>query len=105
MNIQQFKYILAVAESRHFETAARKSFISQSTLSTMISKFEKEIGIAIFDRKKKPVEVTSEGKILIEQLKIITREIEQLEEVSKAIKGEVSGDLTISVIPTIAPFL
>ena len=44
MNIQQFQYILAVADKKHFEKAADKCFISQSTLSTMISKFEDEIG-------------------------------------------------------------
>jgi LysR family hydrogen peroxide-inducible transcriptional activator len=52
MNIHQFQYILAVAEYKHFELAAQKCFITQSTLSTMISKFEEEIGIKLFDRKK-----------------------------------------------------
>jgi LysR family hydrogen peroxide-inducible transcriptional activator len=103
MNIHQFQYILALAETRHFENAAEKCFITQSTLSTMISKFEDEVGIIIFDRKKKPVELTSEGVIMIEQLKKISKEIEQLTEITKEIKGEVSGDLSISVIPTIAP--
>jgi LysR family transcriptional regulator, hydrogen peroxide-inducible genes activator len=103
MNIHQFQYILALAETRHFENAAEKCCITQSTLSTMISKFEDEVGIMIFDRKKKPVDITSEGMIIIEQLKKIHKEIEQLTEISKEIKGEVSGDLTISVIPTIAP--
>lgn len=103
MNIHQFQYILALAETRHFENAAEKCCITQSTLSTMISKFEDEVGIMVFDRKKKPVDITSEGMIIIEQLKKIHKEIEQLTEISKEIKGEVSGDLTISVIPTIAP--
>lgn len=103
MNIHQFQYILALAETRHFENAAEKCFITQSTLSTMISKFEDEVGIMVFDRKKKPVELTSEGVIMIEQLKKISKEIEQLTEIAKEIKGEVSGDLSISVIPTIAP--
>lgn len=105
MNIQQFQYILAVAENRHFEQAASQCFISQSTLSTMISKFEDEIGIKVFDRKKKPVEVTSEGARVIEQLRLIKREIDQLHELTGEIKGEVKGSLTMSVIPTVAPFL
>ena len=105
MNIQQFQYVLAVAETRHFETAANKCFITQSTLSTMISKLEEEIGIKLFDRKKKPVELTTEGKLLIEHLKTIIKNIQQLEEITKEIKGEIKGNLTISVIPTIAPFL
>lgn len=105
MNIRQFQYILAVAENRHFEKAADQCFISQSTLSTMISKFEDEIGIRIFDRKKKPVEVTSEGAAVIAQLRLIHREIDQLNELTKEIKGEIKGNLSVSVIPTIAPFL
>lgn len=105
MNLQQFQYILAVAAYRHFETAAEKCYITQSTLSTMISKLEDEIGIQIFDRKKKPVEITREGALVIEQLKKIQVEIAQLTELTQEIKGEIAGELTISVIPTIAPYL
>jgi len=105
MNIQQFQYIVALAENRHFVKASEQCFISQSTLSTMISKFEDEIGLKIFDRSKKPVELTSEGERILEQIKMIQREIGQLEEMTKEIKGEVKGTLSIAVPPTIAPFL
>lgn len=105
MNIQQFKYILALARERHFETAANQCYISQSTLSTMISKFEDEIGIKIFDRKKKPVTVTKEGTTIINQIKVILDDINQLEQLTHEIKGVIKGNLRLSVIPTIAPFL
>ncbi len=105
MNIQQFQYILSLAEHRHFETAAGKCFISQSTLSTMVSKFEDEMGISIFDRKSKPVEITKEGALIIGQLKIISYEIAQLTELVKEIKGELKGQIKIGCIPTVAPFL
>jgi LysR family hydrogen peroxide-inducible transcriptional activator len=105
MNIHQFQYIIALAEHKHFEKAAESCFITQSTLSTMISKFEDEIGIMVFDRKKKPVEVTLEGFKIIEQLKKIGKEIDQLKSLSQQIKGEETGNLSIAVIPTIAPFL
>lgn len=105
MNIQQFQYVIAVAEYKHFELASEKCFITQSTLSTMISKFEDEIGFKLFDRKKKPVQLTNEGAVVIEQLKVIVNSIEQLKELTKEVRGEVAGSLTISVIPTIAPFL
>ncbi len=105
MNLRQFEYILAVAKHKHFETAAEKCFITQSTLSTMISKFEDEIGVTIFDRRTKPVSITKEGEEIIAQLKIITYEIDQLVEITKEIKGEVSGTLKIACIPTVAPYL
>ncbi len=105
MNIQQIRYVMAVAETRHFGLAADKCFITQSTLSTMILKFEDEIGITIFDRKKKPVELTSEGRIVLEKLYQINKEFDQLQELLKEIKGEIKGDLSLGVIPTVAPFL
>lgn len=105
MNIQQFQYVLAVAEHRHFETAAEKCFISQSTLSTMISKLEDELGVIIFNRKKKPVDITREGQEIIAQLRVINFEITQLNELVKKMTGEITGTLKIGCIATVAPYL
>ena len=105
MNIQQFQYIIAVSEEENFENAAAKCFITQSTLSTMISKFENEIGIKIFDRKTKPVSITKEGKVILAQLKIIDYQIRSLDETINELKGEIKGVLKIGIIPTVAPFL
>ena len=55
MNFQQIEYVIAVGELRNFKKAADKCFITQSTLSTMIARFEDEIGITVFNRKTKPV--------------------------------------------------
>ncbi len=105
MNIQQFQYVLAVAELRHFEQAANKCFVTQSTLSTMISKFEDEIGVKIFDRKKKPVTITKEGEFIVLNIKTIVHQINNLENTVKELKGEIEGKLKIAVIPTVAPYL
>ena len=105
MNIQQFKYLLSVAELNSFGLAADKCFVTQSTLSTMVGKFEKEIGIQIFDRKTKPITVTEEGLLLLEQIKIILKEVENLQETVKRLKGEISGNFNIGIIPTVAPYL
>lgn len=105
MNIQQLQYVLAVAELRHFEQAAEKCFVTQSTLSTMIGRLEDEIGIKIFDRKTKPVSVTKEGEILLTQIRIILKEINHLENKIQELKGEMVGELRIGVIPTVAPYL
>jgi LysR family hydrogen peroxide-inducible transcriptional activator len=105
MNMQQFKYVLAVVDSKNFETAAERCFITQSTLSTMIVRLEDEIGIKIFNRKTKPVSITIEGEKIIDRLRIIDHEIGQLENVIQELKGEMVGELRIGIIPTIAPYL
>lgn len=105
MNIQQFQYVLAVADHRHFQEAANQCYISQSTLSTMIARLEQELGIKIFDRSTKPVSVTSEGKTIIEQLRIIVNEVQILESIAEEMKGSNTGSLKIGIIPTVAPFL
>lgn len=105
MNTRQYDYILAVAELKNFSLAADTCYISQSTLSTMIGRFEEEIGIGIFDRKTKPVTITKEGEEIIAQLKVIDKEISNLKDIAQSIKGELVGNLEIGVIPTIAPYL
>ncbi|TCI85112.1 LysR substrate-binding domain-containing protein [Tenacibaculum sp. M341] len=105
MNIQQFQYVLAVVDLKNFEAAAEKCFVTQSTLSTMIRRFEDEIGIKIFNRKTKPVSITSEGKQIIDRLRIILNEIDSLKNLTQELKGEMLGELSIGIIPTIAPYL
>lgn len=86
MNIQQFQYVLAVVDLRNFEAAAEKCFVTQSTLSTMIGKFEEEIGVQIFNRKTKPVSVTQEGVQIIERLRIIAKEVDSLKKCDSRIE-------------------
>lgn len=105
MNIQQFQYILAVSELKHFEKAAQKCFVTQSTLSTMISKFEEEINIQIFDRKVKPVEITKNGEEIIKQIRAILSNINELNELVKDLKGESKSSIKVGCIPTVAPFI
>lgn len=105
MNIQQFNYILAVVECKRFEAAAEQCFVTQSTLSTMINRFEEEIGIKIFNRKTKPVSVTKEGVLIVERLRIIQKEIDAFNNAIQELKGEMVGELRIGIIPTIAPDL
>jgi len=109
MNIQQIEYVIAVSKSKTFGEAADKCFVTQSTLSTMVARFESEIGVIIFDRKTKPVSVTTEGEHILKQLKIISNEISNLDYVADRVKGEsnneISGNIRLGAIPTIAPFV
>lgn len=105
MNIQQFQYVIAVVDLKNFEMAAEQCSVTQSTLSTMIGRLEDELGIKIFNRKTKPVSLTSEGQQLIIRLRVILNELDLFENVVQELKGEISGEFRIGVIPTIAPYL
>ena len=62
MTITQLHYVLAVAEHRNFTLAAEKCFVTQPTLSMQIQKIEDELGVLIFDRSKKPIQLTDIGE-------------------------------------------
>jgi LysR family hydrogen peroxide-inducible transcriptional activator len=105
MNLQQLDYIIAIDTHRHFQQAAKKCFVTQATLSMMIQKLEDELGVKIFDRSKKPVKPTEIGKKIIAQARRIAAEAARVNELIKEEKGEVSGELKIGIIPTLAPYL
>ncbi|GAB4031273.1 LysR substrate-binding domain-containing protein [Spirosoma jeollabukense] len=105
MNIQQLEYITAVDNFRHFVQAADHCNVTQPTLSMMIKKLEEELGVKIFDRTKQPIIPTPIGRQLIDQGKVILREAGRLNELARHYNGDLSGELKIGVIPTIAPYL
>lgn len=105
MNLQQLEYILAVDQHRHFAEAAKHCHVTQPTLSTMIQKLEDELGVKIFDRSKKPVLPTEEGKKLIAQARKVLAESRRFQELASELKGELRGVLELGIIPTVAPYL
>lgn len=105
MNLQQLEYIVAVDQYRHFVQAAEKCCVTQPTLSMMIKKLEEELDIKIFDRTKQPIVPTGIGRQVIDHAKIILREAGRLHEMAKHHNGDLSGELRIGIIPTIAPYL
>jgi LysR family hydrogen peroxide-inducible transcriptional activator len=105
MNIQQLEYIVAVDNHRHFVQAAEHCHVTQPTLSMMIRKLEDELGIKIFDRTKQPIVPTGIGRQIIDQAKTILRETGKMQELARHFNGDLSGELHIGIIPTIAPYL
>lgn len=105
ISIPQIKYLLALEQTGSFSLAAEACFVTQSTLSTMIKKLETQIGLSLFDRSSKPIQMTEEGSALLSQFRQVQREMENLEELIQLTKNEFYGSMRIGIIPTIAPFL
>ena len=65
MTITQLQYVLAVAEYKNFTLAAEKCFVTQPTLSMQIQKVEEELNILLFDRSKKPIQLTERDLLAV----------------------------------------
>jgi len=105
MTITQLNYILAVAEHQNFTLAAEKCFVTQPTLSMQIQKLEEELDIKIFDRNKKPIQLTEVGKQIVIQAKNIVNESDRIKDIVDQQKGYIGGDFKLGIIPTVTPTL
>ena len=105
MTITQLHYVLAVAEHQNFTRAAEKVFVTQPTLSMQIQKLEEELDILIFDRTKKPIELTETGKKIVQQARNIVNESDRIKDIVDQQKGFIGGLFRLGVIPTVMPTL
>lgn len=105
MTIQQLEYIIAVDKYRHFGHAAESCFVTQPTLSAQLQKLEQELEVILFDRSKMPVIPTEIGSQIIEQAKRVVSESRGIYELVAQLKGDISGVITLGIIPTLAPYL
>jgi LysR family hydrogen peroxide-inducible transcriptional activator len=105
MTITQLKYVLAVAEHKNFTLAAEKCFVTQPTLSMQIQKIEDELSIQIFDRTKKPIQLTDIGQKIVNQAKNIVNEADRIQDIVEQQKGFIGGEFRLGIIPTIMPTL
>lgn len=105
MTITQLKYTLAVAEYKNFTIAAEHCFVTQPTLSMQIQKLEDELDAKIFNRSKKPIELTQVGLKIIAQAKIIVDESSRIKDIVHQQKGFIGGEFKLGIIPTIMPTL
>ena len=105
MTITQLQYVLAVAEHKNFTLAAEKCFVTQPTLSMQIQKIEEELNVLIFDRSKKPIQLTAIGLKIVNQAKNIVNEAGKIKDIVEYQKGFIGGEFRLGIIPTITPTL
>ena len=105
MNLRDIKYILALAETRHFGRAAERSFVSQPTLSGQIRKLEHELGVTIFERTNRSVEITPTGELILQHARLLMEQADAIEQVARAHQDPLAGPLRIGAIPTLSPYL
>lgn len=105
MNLRDLRYLVAVAEQKHFGRAAEACFVSQPTLSTQVKKLEEELGVTLIERTNRQVMLTPVGERIVAQAQRVLREVNYMVHIAEEYKDPYGGDFRLGIIPTVAPYL
>ena len=105
MNLRDLRYLVALADLRHFGRAADACFVSQPTLSTQIRKLEEELGVVLIERAPRKVMLTAAGQDAVQRARRIVAEVDELKESARRSRDPSSGALRLGVFPTLGPYL
>ena len=105
MNIRDLKYLVAVAELKHFGHAADACHVSQPTLSTQLKKLEETLGVVVIERTNRQVLLSGVGEKIVLQAKRVLSEVDELMRIADQHRDPFGGDLRLGIIPTVAPYL
>lgn len=105
MNLRDLRYLVALADHRHFGRAAAASFVSQPTLSTQLKKLEEELGMALVERSPRNVMLTEVGEAVAQRARLILREADEIKAIARRAKDPESGSVRIGIFPTLGPYL
>jgi LysR family hydrogen peroxide-inducible transcriptional activator len=105
MNLRDLKYLIALADHKHFGRAAAACFVSQPTLSTQIKKLEDELGVSLVERAPRKVMLTPAGRDAAERARRIVAEVEQMKEGARRSQDPEAGTVRLGIFPTLGPYL
>jgi LysR family hydrogen peroxide-inducible transcriptional activator len=105
MNLRDLRYLVALADHRHFGKAASASFVSQPTLSTQIKKLEDELGVALVERAPRRVMLTPVGRDIAERARGILGAVDELREIARRTRDPEAGSVRLGLFPTLGPYL
>jgi LysR family transcriptional regulator, hydrogen peroxide-inducible genes activator len=105
MNLRDLRYLVALAEHKHFGRAADASFVSQPTLSTQIKKLEDELDVALVERTPRKILLTEVGREIATRARHVLDEVDQIRAIARRTKDPESGTLRLGMFPTLGPYL
>ena len=105
MNLRDLRYLVALADERHFGKAAERCFVSQPTLSAQIRKLEDYLGVVLVERQPKRVSLTETGEKIVARARVVLQEADAIVEIARTDRDPLSGALKLALIPTVGPYL
>src|SRR5580692_10188944 len=105
VSLRQLQYVVAVADTLGFHKAAARCHVSQPTLSAQVLQLESVLGVALFERDRRRVLVTSAGAEIVARARRVLVEADDLISAATRLREPFAGTLRIGVIPTIAPYM
>jgi LysR family hydrogen peroxide-inducible transcriptional activator len=105
MNLRDLRYLVAVADHRHFGRAAAACFVSQPTLSAQLKKLERELGVELIERNPRQIMVTATGERVVAHARTMLREADTINEIAQRSQDPEGGSVRMGLIPTVAPYL
>ena len=95
---RHIRYFLAVAETLHFRKAAEKLYISQHGLTRQIKNMEDDLGVKLFDRHNRKVELTKTGEYLRSELTRNLNELTDILDFAKLLNNGIEGNLNFGYV-------
>jgi LysR family hydrogen peroxide-inducible transcriptional activator len=105
MNLRDLRYLIAVAERRHFGRAAEACTVSQPTLSAQLKKLEAYLGVTLIERGGKAVAVTPIGEEILALARQAVEQADAIVELARSRRDPMAGPLRLGIIPTLGPYL
>jgi LysR family hydrogen peroxide-inducible transcriptional activator len=105
VNLRDLRYLVALADERHFGRAAERCHVSQPTLSAQLRKLEEYLGVPLVERRPRHVALTEAGQRVVERARRILLEADAIVESSRAGRDPLAGTLRLALIPTVGPYL
>ncbi len=101
VDLQQMRYVVAVAETASFTRAAERCLVVQSALSHQIARLERELGARLFERTSRRVRLTPAGEAFLPAARQALDAADRARAEVAAAAGEIRGRLAIGIIPTV----
>src|SRR6202161_2981918 len=105
MEVNQLRYVCAIADTGNFSRAAERCKIAQPSLSQQVQKLEDDLGVKLFDRLGRSIRLTEAGRAFIPRARAILEQLDAARSSAADKNADLRGNVTVGVIPTVAPYL